>query len=206
MKIIIIIFTLLASFFIFALPSQNVNDYIVYQDNQEQKVPVYNGVINLNRAPFSFRFTNKEYDWEVKRPYAVHLSVLKNKAEWEKIESGGEVEKSLFFNGGAVFAFTQKRTYGALFFSDKDKDYIGGNHLLAYEKANLTAVNLLESYGDYYRLEFNVDNFFIDTEFVKITDSVLSKFYVAIFNDSNLDKIIDEDELTKFIIRFNGPS
>ena len=189
---------------IFATEAQDINDYFIYQDGYEQKVPVYNGVINLQREPFSIRFYNKKYNWDAKQPYVVKLSVLRDKSKWKKIETGKKVEDSLFFQGGSAFAVTQDENYNALFFSDSDKAFIGGSHHLRYGegKDDLRTAPIIKTDGVYDKMEFKIDAFFIANKIVKISDSNLSVLYFVALNDKNLNGIIDEDDLIKFVIRF----
>ena len=184
--------------------AEDVNDIFIYQEGKEQTVPVYNGVIELEKKPFSIRVYNKKYDWDAKQAYTTQIAVLLSKDRWEKVKSGGKVEKSSYFSGGSAFAITQENRYNALFFSDSDDDYIGGSHNIRYatKKDNQTA-DLLKKVGDYYKLAFKVDTLYLGSKMIKIENSEIQNLYFMIFSDKNLDGVMDEDELTKFIVRLN---
>jgi len=204
-KYLALIILLLSLPIVVGVSAQDVNDYFIYQEDREQKVPVYNGVIELLKEPFSIRLYNKKYDWDAKQPYTTKISVLKSKDVWKRVKTGGKAEKSLFFDGGSAFAITPKHRYSALFFSDVDASYIGGSHNIRYgNKDEDKTADLLNKVGDYFKLEFKVDNFF-DKQNIKIEDSKISVLYFLIFSDKDLDGIIGEDELTKFKIKFKVP-
>ena len=190
--------------FVIAFEKQDVNDYFIYQNGKEQTVPVYNGVITLERSPFSLRFYNKKYNWDAKEPYVVKLSVLRSKKEWKKIKTGKKVEESLFFQGGSAFALTRNNNYNALLFSDADNTFIGGSHHLRYGEGenDLKTVLILRTDGLFDKMEFKIDTLFLDKKMVPVSDSTLPALYFAALNDKNLDGIIDEDELLKFVISF----
>lgn len=184
--------------------AENVNDYFIVQEGHQQTVPVYNGVIRLKYLPFSIQFYTKKYDWDAKKPYTTKIAVLLSKNKWDKVESGGKVEDSAYFEGGSAFAIARDYRYNALFFSDMDDDYLGGSHNMRYgeKKENKTA-DLLKQTGDYFKLTFDVNTLFIDSRMIKIEDSEIQNLFFMIFSDRNLDGIIDEDELIKFIIHFD---
>jgi len=200
-KVNVLILVLFATLFANASPQQNVNDYIIFQDGIEKTVPVYNGVITLERDAFSIRFYNKKYNIDKKETYDVKLAGFINEREWNKVKSGLEVEKSPFFDGGSAYAVTQEGAYNGFFFSDGDDDYLGGSHHLVYGHPELKTALLLKKAGDHFKLEFKVEYLFIKEQLVKVADTRLSEFYIALVNDTNLDGIVDEDELTKVVIK-----
>ena len=187
----------------FDASAENVNDYFIYQAGHQQKIPVYNGVLRLRNEPFSIRFYNKKYDFEAKKPYTTKISVLLSKDKWDEVESAGKVEDSPYFDGGSAFAITPEHRYNALFFSDMDADYLGGSHYIRYgEREENQTADLLKKVGDYFKLTFDVDTLYLDSKMIGIEESGLPHLYFMIFNDKNLDGIIDEDELIKFIVWF----
>ncbi len=184
-----------------AYSQQNVNDYIIYQDGAEKIVPVYSGVITLERDAFSIRFYNKKYNNEKKYSYEVKIAGFLNEREWRKIEPSLTIEKSPVFSEYSSYALTQERNYNGFFFSDGDDDYLGGSHHLIYGHPELKTVSLLETVGEYFKLEFKVESLFIKNKLIKVADTKLSTFYIVLINDQNLDGIVDEDELTKLTIK-----
>jgi len=199
---LLLVFLLLSGFSASASPQQNINDYFIFQDDKEQTVPVYNGVITIERTPFSIRFFNKQFDKN--NAHYVRLSVFTNKEHWKRIKSGIDQEKSPYFNGGSSFVFSNANyTYDGIHFSNED----GGSHFLSYEDTKVKALNRLKKVGEYYKLEFKIDTFILGAfgekrTPEKVADSKFPEIYLALFNDKNLDNQIDEDELTKFTLKF----
>lgn len=183
-----------------ASPQKNMNDYIIFQDGVEKVVPVYNGVITLERDAFSIRFYNKKYNKDKKETYGVKVAGFLTKREWSKIKSGLEIEKSPVFDENSSYALTQGGIYNGFFFSDGD-EYLGGSHHLIYGHPELNTVLLIKKSGEYFKLEFKIEYLFIEEKLVKIADTRLSEFYIAFVNDTNLDGIVNEDELTKVVIK-----
>ena len=201
MKVIFLGLIISLTFSLSAIPQQNINDYIIFQDGVEQIVPCYNGIITLERDTFSIRFYNKKYNIGKNEAYDVKVAGFLNAQEFFKIKPGLVLEKSPFFQGGSAFAVTREGFYNAFFFSDGDDDYLGGSHLLVYGDPDLKTASLLKAVNDYYKLEFKVEYLFINKQRVKLSDTSLSEFFLVFVNDHNLDGIVDEDELTKVVIR-----
>jgi hypothetical protein len=188
---------------------EHAYDYFIYQNNNEQIVPLYNGVITIDKAPFSIRFYNKYFDQKNYKTYQVRLAVFNDKESWKAIVADVNKDKSPYFIEGSALVFSNKNyTYdGVRFTNDKE----GGSHYLPYGDTPVNALNLLKKEGEYYKLEFKIDTFILGSykekgrfkdKRVKITDSNISEFYLALFNDVNLDNYIDEDELIKFTVKF----
>lgn len=119
-----------------------------------------------------------------------------DKKAWKSLKVGMETEETPCFGGGKGLAGYQNRQYPELLFEKK------AYHYLYYENEQDKRVKLLDSINDLLKLEFNISKLDYNNNIVKVSESKLPYFYVAVLIDKNLNDIIDEGELYKFIIEF----
>ncbi|MTI22115.1 hypothetical protein E1176_13880 [Fulvivirga sp. RKSG066] len=106
---------------------------------------------------------------------------------------GKALDDIKYFAFGTGMA-TEADGYKALYIRDK------ANHYLFYENENYTRVSLIDREDDFLKLQFNIDEIYIDGTPVSFEDSGVEKLYLVIHNDLNLDRIADRGELYKVIV------
>jgi hypothetical protein len=76
-----------------------------------------------------------------------------------------------------------------------------GHHYLFFENKNNRRVNLISEENGLLRLEFPVNKLFINNKDTGLKKVDINEFYLAILIDINLNKVIDEGELTRLVIK-----
>ncbi len=181
------------------------NNYaFFFQDGKKTTLKENYQTVKINKGKFSLRFYNKRYSFNKKKPYyaqsatyAAQAAAFVNEFELENVKVGMQVSDVPFFAFGSGMATGINGKYESLAFNSY------GHHYLMYENQDSKRVNLIDTYGDYLELEFEINGFNYDRVEVKIEDFDFDEFYIVLFIDSNLNKIIDENELKKIEVRFN---
>lgn len=161
----------------------------IFQREIEQTISTKTQKVQIDKDSFAFRFY-------LEKEYFARLVVFREKEEWEDLKVGMQREETSNFRFGMSLAGYQNKQYPVLLFQKESY------HALYYENENDKRLDLLRREGNYLKLEFAVNQLEYQGARKKVSDSELSHFYVAIWIDKNLNKILDSDELYKFIIEF----
>jgi hypothetical protein len=181
----------------------------IYQNKTEQVVTEQESEIHIEKAPFKIRFYNSTYS--IDKHNSTQIAVFLNDSEFNKIKTNTPIKDVPCFGPGTGYAMYADGTDKDLLF--ENHNHYLGHHYLFYENESSRRVNLLEDYGDFLKLEFEVNQFHIrnsnnglqtrDTIIKKnIPEVDITKFYLAILIDNNLNDTINDGELHKLIVNF----
>lgn len=167
----------------------------VFQNGIEYPINNFEETIELSKEVFSLRFNNKKYDSENKKFYAAQIAAFTDKSEFDKLKTG--VSKSEFhcFEPGSGMAPNKSNKYESLIFNN------AAHHYTYYESPESARLNLLKDAGEILWLEFEINVLYYNNKSVKMTETDLKQFYIAVLIDKNLNEIIDEGELNKLTIK-----
>lgn len=172
-----------------SLSEEERTKIFIYQNNEEQVVPDQEATFNLKKEKFSIRYFNKKYQAKNEAFYAARVAAFTDKSELASIQTGMKAEELSFFAPGSGMAPSEAGDYDYIIFNNY------GHHYLIYEKRSGKRVKVLENFGDFKKLEFEIKGFYEEGNPVEIANTSMEEFYLAIYIDYNLNKIIDEDEL-----------
>lgn len=174
--------------------AQNANNIYLFQNGIEYTISPKTRKIQIDKNEFAFRFYNKKYEEDEHN--AIRLTAFLRKKEWNKLKVGMKTSETSCFEGGTGLAGYQNRQYPELLFEKN------AHHYLYYENEDDKRLKLLESSEDLLKLEFTVSSLDYNNSIIKVSESELSHFYVAVWMDRNLNRKLDSGELYKFIIEF----
>lgn len=177
-------------------PSKKVVDKLyLFQNNKEIEIKGENAKIKIDKSKFSLRFYNKRYNPDAKELYAAQIAAFSDKSELDKCEIGMLEADIPYFSPGSGIAADRNNGYKELYLNNY------GHHYLYYKDTAYKRLNLLGESGKILKLEFGIDKLQYNDREVKLSDTDLEEFYLAIFIDRNLNGIIDDGELHKLTIK-----
>lgn len=166
----------------------------VFQNGTEFPVKYTSAPIDIEKSEFSLRFYNKKYDSENKQFYSTQIAAFTDKSEFDKIKVGLSKTDLSCFEPGSGMATNRSGKYEVLIFNNN------GHHYTFYENPDSKRLNLLDDSGKVMKFEFEINSVYHNDKVVKMTETDLSEFYIALLIDKNLDGIIDQGELNKLTI------
>ncbi len=178
-----------------SLSARDKTSISIYQNGAEKVIAPGQTSVDLKRDPFSIRFFNKAYNGEAQEFNSTQVAALLSKEELAMVKSGIRTEDVSFFAPGSGMAPASSGAYDLLIFNNY------GHHYLFYENENSKRVTFLEDHGDYKKLEFPINNLLVDNEEVAMENIALNEFYLVIFTDRNLNKVIETEELYKLTVK-----
>ncbi|WP_375580246.1 hypothetical protein ABWH96_04200 [Marivirga tractuosa] len=171
------------------------NLLFVAQNDKESKVNKLDETVELDRQEFSLRFYNKPYKPESNEFYSTQIAAFLNKEELDKIKLGMQKADLPFFEPGSGMAPSKSGKYESLIFKNN------GHHYTIYENSDSKRLNLISESDEILKLEFEINQLFYDGNQIKMKDTDLDEFYIAVLIDRNLNGVIDEGELNKLTIK-----
>lgn len=175
-----------------SVSSNKFDEIYLYQNGEKILV---GDTITVTPEKFSFQFYNKKYKPEKQAFYAIQLASFLDIKELEKVKIGQKTAEVPFLEPGSGMAPHASGQYEALFLNRF------GHHYLFYQNADKRRLNLIKTQGEQLQLEFVIKTLSIDGKEEQISETDVNEFYVVIFIDRNLNKIIDERELSKLTIQ-----
>ena len=151
--------------------------------------------ILVEKKEFSIRFFNKKYNAGKNEFYSAQIAAFLDIKELDKIRVGAKKQDLPCFEPGSGMAPDKNGKYEALIFNNS------GHHYLIYENSKSKRLNLIEKGAVYQKLEFVIKSLYYHKKEVPMQETNLSKFYLAILIDRNLNGIIDDNELTKLTVK-----
>lgn len=179
-----------------SLSEKEKNKIFVYQNNEEQVIPDQSATIALKREKFSIRYYNKKYNSKTEEFYAARVAAFTDESELTSLKTQMRAEEVPFFAPGSGMAPSQAGNYDFIIFNNY------GHHYLIYENKSSKRVKLLKNLGEFKKLEFEINGFYIDGNKVELANTTMEEIHLAIYIDQNLNDIIDEDELHLLTIQF----
>lgn len=184
-------------------PSKNVNKedsisfhYVsFFQNDVETILKKKTQTIEIEKHPFALRFYNKRYNPEAKEFYAAQVAAFRDKSDLDQVNVGMLKSDVASFRPGTGMAPGENGKYESLIFDN------AAHHYLVYENTDSKRLDLLDKSGEFLKLEFKINGFFMNKKEIKMTDTEIEEFYLAILIDRNLNDTIEEGELTKLTIR-----
>lgn len=170
---------------------KNINDIYLYQNGKEA---IVGDIIEIEKEAFSLIFWKKKDIPSEKIFHAIRIAASLDKASFSNIQIGTEASALPYFALGTGMA-GNKTGYSHLRFNDT------GHHYLYYESEDNNRLNLIEETDSYQKLGFNISSLFTHLGKEKIEDTDIREFYLAVFQDKNLNKIIDKEELQVLTIK-----
>ncbi|SMG23690.1 hypothetical protein SAMN05661096_01415 [Marivirga sericea] len=170
------------------------NLLFVAQNDKESKVNKLDETVELDRQEFSLRFYNKPYKPESNEFYSAQIAAFLKKEELDKINLGIQKADLKCFEPGSGMAPNRSGRYESLIFKDN------GHHYTIYENSDSKRLNLISESDEILKLEFEINQLYYEGKQIKLKDTDLDKFYIAVLIDRNLNGVIDEGELNKLTI------
>lgn len=177
----------------------DTNSIYIFQNGVETIIPNTQKEVLIDKEAFAIRFYNKEYiGGKDGKYYSAQLAAFLDKTDLDDLLVGKKNTETSSFTPGRGMASSISGKYESLVFREET------HHYLMYGANNKERLNLIEKHNDYMKLEFEVNAFsYNDKDEIKIPDTELKEFYLAILIDRNLNGVIDENELRKLTFRFN---
>ena len=176
--------------------SINVDTIYLFQNDEEISISKNSEQVSIKKDAFSLRFYNKKYNVNTKEFYAVQIASFLDKQALDNIEVGMSKNDTHNFSLGTGMAPSISGKYESLMFQE-----YASHHYLMYTDAKSKRLNLLDTYGDYLKLEFEVNTLQYKGKQVHMSETDLTEFYLVILIDRNLNGYIDEGELTKLKVK-----
>ena len=179
----------------------------IYQNGEELAIKKQSETIELEKNSFSIRCYNECYNdtLHLTKYNATQIAVFLTDREFNKIQTGLATTNIPCFSPGTGYAmYGDGSNKHLLFETDSDRP---GHHYLYYENTTSRRLNLIDDFGDLLKLEFEVNEFCVRKPDNTITTTPISsteitKFFLAILTDRNLNDTIDFGELHKLTIKF----
>ena len=173
-----------------------INEVILFQNGVETTLKDDYQVLEISRDEFSIRFINRRYNSQDRLFYVAQISAFQDETLLESINVGSSKSDTPCFGLGTGMAPSESGSYESLILNGR------AHHYLLYENRKSRRLKLLNDYGDYLKLEFNINTLLVEGEEQALFESEISEFNMAIFIDRDLDAVIDPTELHKLKIRF----
>ena len=174
------------------IKSDNYSNVYFFQNGIESLV---NEKIIINNSNFSLRFFAKPYNADNKDFNAVQVASFINAKDLDLVNIGDKISEVKYFGLGTGMAPSHINKYESLYLTSE------AHHYLMYDRDGDKRVNLLEDYGDYLKLEFEIKNLIYNDQEEKLSETSLLFFYLAILIDHNANGIVDSGELTKISVQ-----
>ena len=169
------------------------NKVSFYQNGKETLISKVDDIY-IERNNFSLRFYNKKFNSATKEFYSIQIAAFIDENEFERVAIGMNRNDLHCFELGSGMAPNRSGKYETIFINKN------GHHYLMYKDASSKRLNLLNKEGEYYKFEFEINGISIDRKNMSMKNTGISKFYLAILIDRNLNGIIDRNELTKLTV------
>ncbi len=175
--------------------SDNYGTVYVFQNGIELPISTQSDTIEIDKSKFALRFYNKCYDSEANEFCATRIAAFYNAEQVPKMQTGMPIDSIGCFAPGTGMAATKNGGYESLIFNSY------GHHYLFYQDEENKRVNLIASFEDMLKLEFEIDSLNFMGHSTAMSQIQGSEFYILLFTDRNQNKIVDQGECKKLTIR-----
>ena len=188
-------FTIFVSLFLLTISSscfgqENTTNSITFvQGDSLYKINKNTDFIKLDRKPFSLRYFGKQYDEKNEKFYSAQVAVLDNPNDTLIIKIGQNTKDIPYFEQGTGMAPGENGMYDTIFITNT------GHHYLTYENEKEKRVFIISKNKEVLEFEWKISAAFYEEKDVQFSELKISTLYFVIFIDSNLNGIIDNDEL-----------
>lgn len=173
----------------------STDEVSLFQNGNETLLNELAQTVEVDRRAFSLRFYNKKYNPKAKEFYSAQIAAFLDKADLDKVKIGMLKEDMSCFKPGTGMAPSRSGKYESLFLTKN------AHHYTFYENSESKRLNLLGEFGAYAKLEFEVTGLHYDSKEVKMKNTDINEFYLALLIDKNLNGQIDDGELRKLTIK-----
>lgn len=150
--------------------------------------------IQLKRVAFVIRFDTNKYNARKKKLYATRIAAVTHDSGVAFVKMGQSVDNIPFFSIGTGLA-AEEFGYNNLFIDDE------AHHYIFYSNEKERRAELISTNGDKVQLLWNIPMAFYKGEDVSFEALPINSFYLIFFNDSNLNKVVDEGEFLSVFIQ-----
>mgnify|MGYP000878652078 FL=1 len=146
----------------------------------------------LDRDSFAIEFETKKYDEQQKKRYATRIAAVTDQALVSLLKPGQKLANIPFFSEGTGLA-AEEFGYGNLFIDNE------GHHYITYTDEQNRRADLVSVNGELLKLRWHIPLAYYQDKDIEFSKLPLVNFSLVIFNDTNLNKTVDEGE---FLVLF----
>ena len=143
--------------------------------------------VHLTREAFCMQFENKRSNEKKKQFYATQIAAVTEDSCIKYITAGQRTENIFYLAPGTGLA-AEDLGYSNLFIDNE------AHHYIMYENEKDRRANKLSQKGDILKLEWCVPQAFYNGADVSFEQLPFNHIYLIIFNDRNLNEIVDDGE------------
>lgn len=175
--------------------SANVHDFSKDNIIMFSKLNDMNKVL-IKKRTFYINFKNKKFNRDKRLFYSLKVSSYHNDSIFVPISINKKIENIEYFKDGSAYAYG-KEGYEHLNIGDY------GHHTLFYDTLNNEKTVFLTDFSNrYHNLSWKVNKIEIFNEKFKVNDYPYNELYLVLFNDFNLNNIIESGEIKRVIVQF----
>jgi hypothetical protein len=149
----------------------------------------------LERKKFSIRAYSQQYEEKKEKYPAIQLAISPNLLDDTHV--GQSLEETNSLHGTMGLAGHQKKVYDVFYIADKE-----AHHYIYYENENSKRAHLISKENNLLELEFPIKKFNYKEKDLKPRQLPLKEVLLLVLINRNLNAVIDENELTRIVVRF----
>jgi hypothetical protein len=167
------------------------------QGDQRINIPCSDTTLTLKKAPLTLEFTSARYDQERDLFYATRIAATRDKKEFDRFKNGPIAEDNTFFGVATGKSCAEDVEYETLYLDNN------GHHYIFYSAEDHKRATLIEELADQQvRLQWTIRSVTEDGKEFPLESCSSEEVYLLFFQDRNLNKVIEDGELKKIILRF----
>lgn len=168
----------------------------IIQDGIPKLMDKENNKITLNRTPFQLGFTNYPYSTANRTFYATQVAAFTDKKALDELEEGKKINDVSFYKSGTGMA--AKGPYESLYI-DADMAH---HYIICEEGVDVRGKIVQKQADGQVTMTWTISKLTIAGADVSVSNSAIEKLYIAVLQDKNLNKTIDEGELQIAEVKF----
>ena len=160
------------------------------------------GTYRLKKQPFAFMLPLRPYDSKNNKLYSARIACSTN-PKILKMPTGISLDndpRSAFFAGGTGLATSDSGRYDALHLTS-----FPSHHYIVYNDTNkmMQRAQVARKFGDgHLELMFDISKINTGRRDIPLKNIKIRKLFFVVYTDTNLNRIIDEEEIYRFTVIF----
>ena len=168
------------------------NNYIVLEEIEDLST------ITLKRKPFTIQFQLQPYNSDQKLFYSLRATGSTDSSIFDHIKAKQALNDVPFFSPGTGMAPSATGKYESLFLNPK------ANHYVIYDPSNIKdqRADFMDAGNGILNLTWTIENVTLDRNVYPVEQMDIDTIYLCILIDSNINKVIDENEYKRIKLIF----
>lgn len=169
---------------------------VVSQSGKPQKLSDGSKTIELQRKNFDIRWWDGAYAFEDKQLNTIQIAVDTSSSIFSGIKPGVLVDDVPCFAPGSGVAGPQAKPYESVIPGSDS------HHYIFFENDENRRANVISQSGNVYHLEWPIQNIYLNEKDISISDFKGENLYLVVFQNHNMNDVIDHNELLLLTIKF----